>query len=54
MFIEYKRYSDKAHIPKRAYSGSSGYSLWAAESKVLKPWSRELIRPDLFIAIPEG
>ena len=37
MFIEYKRYSDKAHIPKRAYSGSSGYSLWAAESKVLKP-----------------
>ena len=30
------------------------YDLWAAERRVLKPWTRELIRLDLFIAIPEG
>ena len=52
--IEYKRYSVNAHVPKGAYRGSAGYDLWAAEKEVLKPWSRELIRLDLFIAIPEG
>ena len=38
MSIKYKRYSDNAHIAKRAYPGSVGYDLWAAESKVLKSW----------------
>ena len=53
MSIEYKRHSRNAHIPKRAYAGSAGYNLCAAETKVLKPWSRELISLDLNIAIPE-
>ena len=54
MSIEYKRYSVNAHTPKTVYPGSAGYDLWAAERKVLKPWSRELIRLNFFIAIPEG
>ena len=54
MSIEYKRYSSNAHVPKTAYPGSAGYNPWEAETKVLKPWSRELIIFDLFIAIPEG
>ena len=29
--VEYKRYSTNAHVPKRAYQGSAGYDLWAAE-----------------------
>ena len=34
MSIEYKIYSVNAHTPKRAYPGSAGYGLWAAERKV--------------------
>ena len=54
MSIECKTYSSNAIIPKRAYSDSAGYDLYAAETKVLKLWSRELIRLDLFMAIPVG
>ena len=39
---------------KRAYLGSAGYDLWAAEAKVLKPWSRELTRLYLFMVTPGG
>ena len=54
MSIESKTYCINADIPKRAYPGSAGYGLLAAETKVLKPWSRELIRLDLLMAIPKG
>ena len=54
MPIEHKRCSVNAHVPKRAYPSLAGYDLFAAERKVLKPWSRELIRLDLFIAITEA
>ena len=49
MSIECKTCSSNAHVPKRPYPGSAGYDLWRAETEVLKPWSRELIRLDLFI-----
>ena len=45
--IEFKTYSTNAHIPKRAYQASAGYDLFAAETKVLKPWGRALIKLDL-------
>ena len=54
MFIEYKRYCVNAHVPKTAYPSTAVYDLWATERKFLQTWSRELIRLDLFIAIPEG
>ena len=52
--IEYKTYSSNEHIPKSAYQGLAGYDIFAAETKVLKPWGRALIKLDLNIAIPEG
>ena len=54
MSNECKTYSNNAYIPKRAYPGFAGYDLWEAETKLLKHWSRDLIRLDLFMAIPEG
>lgn len=52
--IECKTYFGNAHIPKRAYQGSAGYDHFAAETKVLKPWGRALIKLSLSVAIPEG
>ena len=49
--IECKTYSSNTHIPKRAYKGSGGYNVYAAETKILKPWGRTLIKLDLNIAL---
>ena len=54
MSIECKTYSSSVHIPKGAYPDSAGYDLWTAETKVSKPWCRELISLDLYMAIPKG
>ena len=51
---ECKTYSSNAHVFKRAYQGLAGYDLFAAETKVLKPRGRALIKLDLSMAIPEG
>ena len=53
MSTEYKTYSSSAHVPKRAYASSAGFDFWAGETKVLKPWSRELTNLNLFMAIPD-
>ena len=52
--IECKTYSSNGHIHKRAYQASDCYDLFAAETKVLKPWGRALIKPDFSMSIPEG
>ena len=49
--IECKTYFSNAHIPKRAYKGSGGYNVYAAETKTLKPWGRTLMKLDLNIAL---
>ena len=54
MPIEYKRNSSGAHVAERAFPESAGYSLWAAERKILKPLTRELAKLELSIAIPKG
>lgn len=51
---EFRTLSRCAHVPKRAYEGSAGYDLWAAEAKTLKPWGRELIRLDMAMTISKG
>ena len=51
--IECKTYSSNAHIPETAYQGSAGYDLFAAGTKVLKPFIRALVRLDLLVAIPK-
>ena len=52
--IECKTYFSNTYIPKRVYQASAGYDFFAAETKVLKPWGRALIKLDLSMAIPEG
>ena len=36
MFIEFKRCSSGAHVPKRAHVGPAGYDVWSAEKVILK------------------
>ena len=52
--IECKTCSGNTHIPKRAYQPSADYDLFAAETTVLKPWGRALIKLNLSMSIPEG
>ena len=55
--VECKTCHSNAHIPRRAYQGSVGYDLtklFVADTKVLKPWGRALIKLDCSIAIQEG
>ena len=52
--IECKTYSSNAHIPKKAYQGSTGCDLYVAETKVLKPWGKVFIKLNISIDIPEG
>lgn len=37
-----------------AYRCSAGYDHWSAERNLLKPWSKERVKLDLNIAIPDG
>ena len=52
--IECKTYSSNAHVPRSAYQASAGYNLFAAETKVLKPWGKALIKLDLSMSILES
>ena len=54
MSIEYERCSGRAHVPKRAYQASAGYDLLSAERKILKPWSKEIVKLVLNIAFLNG
>ena len=51
---ECKTFSNNAHIPRRVYQGSAGHDFFTAETKVLKLWSRVLMKLDLTVAISEG
>ena len=54
MSIEYKKSSSGMHVPKRAFPESASSGLWIADRKILKLWSRELVKLELSIAIPKG
>lgn len=54
MSIEYERCSSRAHVPKRAYQASAGYDLLSAERKILKPWSKEIVKLVSNIAFLNG
>lgn len=54
MSIEYKKNISGAQVPKRVFPESAGYDLWVAERKILKLWSRKLVKLELSIAIPKG
>lgn len=52
--IEIKKLSENAKIPTRGTIFAAGYDLYAAESFVIKPLSRQLIKTNVSIGIPDG
>ena len=48
------RLSERAVLPTRGTPGAAGLDLSAAESVVIDPWSRKLVRTDLAISTPPG
>ena len=52
--VPIKRQSSDVKVPLRAYPTSTGYDLYAAESKILKPKERVLIKVELSFAISPG
>ncbi|CAA9436391.1 MAG: Deoxyuridine 5'-triphosphate nucleotidohydrolase [uncultured Rubrobacteraceae bacterium] len=54
MRVPFRRLRPEAKVPKRAYIGDAGYDLSAAESAVLTPGGRAVVRTGLSIAVPDG
>ena len=54
MEVAFRRLSEKARKPGRAYAGDAGYDLAAAEDATLAPGGRAVVRTGIAVAIPEG
>ena len=54
MKVLFRRLRPEAKVPDRAYAGDAGYDLAAAESVVLAPGERAVIRTGIAIAVPNG
>ena len=54
MCVPFKRQSIDVRVPLKAYRTSAGYDLYAAESKILKPRERVLIKLQLSFTILTG
>ncbi len=52
--VPFRRLRTEAKLPERAYTGDAGYDLSAAESVVLAPGGRAVVRTGLAIAVPDG
>jgi dUTP pyrophosphatase len=52
--VPFRRLRPEAKVPDRAYAGDAGYDLAAAESVVLAPGERAVVRTGIAIAIPDG
>ncbi len=52
--VLFRRLRPEAKVPDRAYAGDAGYDLAAAESVVLAPGERAVVRTGVAIAIPDG
>jgi dUTP pyrophosphatase len=52
--LPFRRLSDAAVMPTRAYSGDAGLDLAACERVELAPGERALVHTGLAVAIPEG
>jgi dUTP pyrophosphatase len=52
--VLFRRLRPEAKVPDRAYAGDAGYDLAAAESVVLAPGERAVIRTGIAIAVPNG
>lgn len=53
--VYFKRENDfHTRVPMRQTKNSAGYDLYAAENRMIKSFSTELVRLDIHFAIPEG
>ena len=52
--VPFRRLRPEAKVPDRAYAGDAGYDLAAAESVVLVPGERAVVRTRITIAVPDG
>ena len=52
--VPFRRLRPEAKVPDRAYAGDVGYDLAAAESVVLVPGERAVVRTGIAIAVPDG
>ena len=51
MQINVQKLSENAKIPERATSGSAGYDLFAAQSKVIPARGRDCILTDIKVSV---
>jgi len=54
MLLRFKKLTENAHAPTRATSGAAGLDLYSAYPYSLEPWSKVLVKTDLYICIPDG
>ena len=54
MRVPFRRLRPEARVPARAYTGDAGYDLTAAESVVLAPGERAVLRTGIAMAVPVG
>jgi dUTP diphosphatase len=52
--VPFRRLRPEAKVPSQAYSRDAGYDLSAAESAVLAPGERAVVRTGIAVAIPDG
>lgn len=52
--VEIKKLSENAKTPTRGTVFAAGYDLYAAESFTIKPLSRQLIKTNISVGIPDG
>lgn len=52
--LQIKLLSENATMPTRANATDAGYDIYAAETKILEPQEKAIIKTDLAINIPKG
>jgi dUTP pyrophosphatase len=52
--VEIKKLSENAKVPTRGTIFAAGYDLYAAENFIIKPLSRQLVKTNISIGVPEG
>lgn len=52
--LQIKLLSDNATMPTRANATDAGYDIYAAETKILEPQEKAIIKTDVAVNIPKG
>lgn len=52
--IGFKRLSENATIPTKAYASDSGFDLYAAEDVIIEPGETKIVPTDIAVKLPQG